>query len=118
MQARVNFQDVVSIRHQGFTVIPEIIIPLVGTPRELGHQVKLIRSVASKVFSKMDTTLNHKVGTRGVQDPSCPTDPSPTRLNWINMDPISLGLDGFGLRFGIPVPIDMGPNPTRIPFII
>ncbi|KAL9686787.1 hypothetical protein QQ045_031180 [Rhodiola kirilowii] len=63
MQTRAIFQAAVSMSNQGFTVIPEIMVPLVGTPQELGHQVKLIRSVASKVFSEMGTTLNYKVGT-------------------------------------------------------
>ncbi|XP_074268713.1 pyruvate, phosphate dikinase, chloroplastic-like isoform X1 [Silene latifolia] len=63
MQARAIFQAAVSMNNQGFTVIPEIMVPLVGTPQELGHQVKLIRNVATKVFSEMGSSLIYKVGT-------------------------------------------------------
>nr|AIR93776.1 pyruvate orthophosphate dikinase [Kalanchoe fedtschenkoi] len=63
MQARAIFQAAVSMTHQGFTVLPEIMVPLVGTPQELSHQVKLIRNVADKVFSETGTTLSYKVGT-------------------------------------------------------
>lgn len=31
--------------------------------QELGHQVSLLRKVADKVFSDMDTSLRYKVGT-------------------------------------------------------
>ncbi|XP_021803206.1 pyruvate, phosphate dikinase, chloroplastic-like [Prunus avium] len=63
MQARAIFQAAVSMRNQGVKVFPEIMVPLVGTPQELRHQVSLIRSVANKVFSEMGTTLSYKVGT-------------------------------------------------------
>ncbi|KAJ6981038.1 pyruvate [Populus alba x Populus x berolinensis] len=63
MQARAIFQAAVSMSNQGVTVLPEIMVPLVGTPQELGHQMTLIRNVAKKVFSEMDVTLSYKVGT-------------------------------------------------------
>ncbi|XP_048501246.1 pyruvate, phosphate dikinase, chloroplastic isoform X2 [Beta vulgaris subsp. vulgaris] len=63
MQARAIFQAAVSMNNQGITVLPEIMVPLVGTPQELGHQVSLIRNVAAKVFSEMGSSLNYKVGT-------------------------------------------------------
>lgn len=63
MQARAIFQAAVSMTNQGVKVLPEIMVPLVGTPQELAHQVSLIRDVASKVFSETGTTLNFKVGT-------------------------------------------------------
>lgn len=63
MQARAIFQAAVSMSNQGITVLPEIMVPLVGTPQELGHQVSLIRDVATKVFSEMDSSLKYKVGT-------------------------------------------------------
>ncbi|KAL6188678.1 hypothetical protein ACLB2K_040069 [Fragaria x ananassa] len=63
MQARAVFQAAVLMSNQGVKVFPEIMVPLVGTPQELGHQVTLIRSVAKKVFSEMGTTLSFKVGT-------------------------------------------------------
>ncbi|KAJ4968952.1 hypothetical protein NE237_015653 [Protea cynaroides] len=63
MQARAVFQAAISMSNQGFQVLPEIMVPLVGTPQELGHQVSLIHSVAEKVFSEMGTFLSYKVGT-------------------------------------------------------
>lgn len=63
MQARAIFQAAISMINQGVTVIPEIMVPLVGTPQELGHQVSLISGVAKKVFSEMGASLNYKVGT-------------------------------------------------------
>lgn len=63
MQVRAIFQAAVSMSYQGFTVLPEIMVPLVGTPQELGHQATLVHSVARKVFSEMGSSLNYKVGT-------------------------------------------------------
>ncbi|RXH80316.1 hypothetical protein DVH24_041463 [Malus domestica] len=58
MQARAIFQAAVSMSNQGVKVFPEIMVPL-----ELGHQMRLIRSVAVKVFFEMGTALSYKVGT-------------------------------------------------------
>ncbi|CAI0466463.1 unnamed protein product [Linum tenue] len=63
MQARAVFQAAVSMTHQGIKVFPEIMVPLVGTPQELGHQIGVIREVAKKVFSETGLTLTYKVGT-------------------------------------------------------
>ncbi|KAJ0035108.1 hypothetical protein Pint_24979 [Pistacia integerrima] len=63
MQVRAIFQAAVNTNRQGVTVLPEIMVPLVGTPQELGHQMSLIRSVAKKVFSEMGSSLSYKVGT-------------------------------------------------------
>ncbi|KAM3323785.1 pyruvate, phosphate dikinase 2 isoform X1 [Capsicum chacoense] len=63
MQARAIFQAAITMINQGISVFPEIMVPLVGTPQELGHQVSLIRNVAKKVFTEMGTSLNYKVGT-------------------------------------------------------
>ncbi|KAK4737841.1 hypothetical protein R3W88_001538 [Solanum pinnatisectum] len=63
MQARAIFQAAITMSNQGISVFPEIMVPLVGTPQELGHQVNLIRDIAKKVFAEMGTSLNYKVGT-------------------------------------------------------
>ncbi|XP_048334157.2 pyruvate, phosphate dikinase, chloroplastic [Ziziphus jujuba] len=63
MQARAIFQAAVSMSNQGIKVFPEIMVPLVGTPQELGNQVSFIREVAKKVFSEMGSSLSYKVGT-------------------------------------------------------
>ncbi|XP_057467733.1 pyruvate, phosphate dikinase, chloroplastic isoform X2 [Actinidia eriantha] len=63
MQVRAIFEAAVSMSNKGVTVLPEIMVPLVGTPQELEHQASLIRSVAKKVFSEMGSSLSYKVGT-------------------------------------------------------
>ncbi|KAM7467022.1 hypothetical protein LguiB_014584 [Lonicera macranthoides] len=65
MQVCAIFQAAVSMSNQNVKVVPEIMVPLVGTPqaRELGHQVNLIHGVAKKVFSQLGSSLSYKVGT-------------------------------------------------------
>ncbi|GFP98619.1 pyruvate phosphate dikinase chloroplastic [Phtheirospermum japonicum] len=66
LTARAIFQAAISLSSQGVTVLPEIMVPLIGTPQacnELSHQVALIRGVADKVFSEMGASLVYKVGT-------------------------------------------------------
>ncbi|XP_027332622.1 pyruvate, phosphate dikinase, chloroplastic isoform X8 [Abrus precatorius] len=63
MQARAIFQAAVSVSNHGIKVLPEIMVPLIGTPQELRHQVSLIRNVAEKVLSEMGSSLSYKVGT-------------------------------------------------------
>lgn len=63
MQARAVFEAAITMSNQGVEVLPEIMVPLVGTPQELGHQVNLIRQVAEKVFSAMGASIIYKVGT-------------------------------------------------------
>ncbi|KAG2248084.1 hypothetical protein Bca52824_087712 [Brassica carinata] len=63
MQARAIFEAAASMQDQGVTVLPEIMVPLVGTPQELGHQVDVIRKVAKKVFVEKGHTVTYKVGT-------------------------------------------------------
>lgn len=63
MQTRAVFEAALSMTNQGVKVLPEIMVPLVGTPQELGHQVSLIHEVAEKVFSAIGTSIGYKVGT-------------------------------------------------------
>ncbi|KAL9266803.1 Pyruvate, phosphate dikinase, chloroplastic-like protein [Drosera capensis] len=63
MQARAIFQAAITMSNQGVKVLPEIMVPLVGTPQELGHQVSLIHSVAKTVFTEMGSSIAYKVGT-------------------------------------------------------
>uniref|UniRef100_A0A0E0HE99 Pyruvate, phosphate dikinase n=2 Tax=Oryza nivara TaxID=4536 RepID=A0A0E0HE99_ORYNI len=63
MQARAIFEAAITMTNQGIQVFPEIMVPLVGTPQELGHQVDVIRQIANKVFTDMGKTIGYKVGT-------------------------------------------------------
>ncbi|CAN6333130.1 unnamed protein product [Urochloa humidicola] len=63
MQARAIFEAAIAMSSQGVEVFPEIMVPLVGTPQELGNQVALIRQTADKVFTAMGKTIGYKIGT-------------------------------------------------------
>eukprot|EP00268_Persea_americana_P020705 TRINITY_DN20799_c0_g1_i7.p1 TRINITY_DN20799_c0_g1~~TRINITY_DN20799_c0_g1_i7.p1 ORF type:complete len:256 (+),score=40.87 TRINITY_DN20799_c0_g1_i7:37-804(+) len=63
MQARAIFEAAIFMSNHGIKILPEIMVPLVGTPQELGHQVNVIRSIAEKVFSEMGASISYKVGT-------------------------------------------------------
>ncbi|KAK4802039.1 hypothetical protein SAY86_000242 [Trapa natans] len=63
MQARAIFEAALAVTKEGIVVHPEIMVPLVGTPQELGHQATLIRGVAKKVFAEAGSSVNYKVGT-------------------------------------------------------
>ncbi|CAL4893498.1 unnamed protein product [Urochloa decumbens] len=63
MQARAIFEAAIAMANQGVQVFPEIMVPLVGTPQELGNQVALIRQTADKVFTAMGKTVGYKIGT-------------------------------------------------------
>lgn len=63
MQARAIFEASLLVSKEGITVHPEIMVPLVGTPQELEHQVNLIQSVAKKVFSEIGSSISYEVGT-------------------------------------------------------
>lgn len=63
MQARAVFEAAVNMINQRITVIPEVMVPLVGTPEELHHQVSAIHKIAEQVFRETGTRLQYKVGT-------------------------------------------------------
>ncbi|KAG8068795.1 hypothetical protein GUJ93_ZPchr0005g14884 [Zizania palustris] len=63
MQAHAIFEAAIAMTNQGIQVFPEIMVPLVGTPQELGHQVTVIRQIANKVFTDMGKTVGYKIGT-------------------------------------------------------
>ncbi|KAI4369597.1 hypothetical protein MLD38_018022 [Melastoma candidum] len=63
MQARAILEASILAIKEGVTVLPEIMIPLAGTPQEVDHQVKLIRGVAKRVFSETGSSVTYKVGT-------------------------------------------------------
>jgi pyruvate,orthophosphate dikinase len=52
MQARAIFEAVVQVAKKGKTVIPEVMIPLVGSVQELEHQKKIVKQVAEEVLEK------------------------------------------------------------------
>jgi pyruvate,orthophosphate dikinase len=63
MQARAILEAACLVKKEGNDVHPEIMIPLVGTKKELEHQAAIVREVADEVFSEQGTTVDYLVGT-------------------------------------------------------
>ena len=64
MQARAIFQAAVEVsKKSGSTVTPEIMIPLVGTKKELDLLKGVVDTAADQVFKANDTRLDYLVGT-------------------------------------------------------
>ncbi len=52
MQARAIFEAVVQVAKKGKKVIPEVMIPLIGSVQELEHQKAIVKRVADEVLAK------------------------------------------------------------------
>ena len=63
MQARAIFEAAADVQAKGIKVRPEIMIPLVGFPRELKLQIDIVRRVAGEVAKEKGTKFNYLVGT-------------------------------------------------------
>jgi pyruvate,orthophosphate dikinase len=63
MQARAIFEAAAEVQAKGIKVRPEIMIPLVGFPRELKLQIEIVRRVAEKVARERKTKFHYLVGT-------------------------------------------------------
>jgi len=64
MQARAIFEAAVQVARKGVKVIPEIMIPLIGSVRELEHQKQIVVGVAKEVLAKAGMKkLRYLVGT-------------------------------------------------------
>ncbi len=63
MQARAIFEAAVNVTAKGVKVIPEVMIPLVATVKELSHQEAIVRRVAGEVFAKAKKEVPYLVGT-------------------------------------------------------
>ncbi len=63
MQARAIFEAAVALARKGKQVHPEIMIPLVGTPKELELQKEIVNRVAGEVLSQAGIKLDYLVGT-------------------------------------------------------
>jgi pyruvate,orthophosphate dikinase len=63
MQARAVFEAAADVQKTGVKVKPEIMIPLVGYPRELQLQIAVVHRVAAEVAKEKKTKLNYLVGT-------------------------------------------------------
>ncbi|MBD3168590.1 MAG: pyruvate, phosphate dikinase [candidate division Zixibacteria bacterium] len=63
MQARAIFEAACEVAHSGKPVVPEVMIPLVGTVAELKNQKEIIVRVAEEVIKKHGVDLKYLVGT-------------------------------------------------------
>jgi pyruvate,orthophosphate dikinase len=63
MQARAIFEAAAEVQGNGIKVRPEIMIPLVGFPRELKLKIEIVRSVADKVGKEKKARFHYLVGT-------------------------------------------------------
>jgi pyruvate, orthophosphate dikinase len=63
MQARAIFEAAADVQAKGTKVRPEIMIPLVGFPRELELQIEIVHRVAGEITQAKNTKFNYLVGT-------------------------------------------------------
>ncbi|MEW6096712.1 MAG: pyruvate, phosphate dikinase [bacterium] len=63
MQARAIFEAACELTKEGYKVLPEVMIPLVSTIKELKLQKELIDSVAKETFEKYGVKVDYLVGT-------------------------------------------------------
>jgi pyruvate,orthophosphate dikinase len=63
MQARAIFEAAVDLAAEGGKVYPEVMIPLVGTKKELDLQAALVRKTADAVFAEKGRKVDYTVGT-------------------------------------------------------
>ncbi len=63
MQARAIFEAACELASKGESVVPEVMIPLVGTIEELKHQAEIVRRVAEETIAKKSVKLKYLVGT-------------------------------------------------------
>jgi pyruvate, orthophosphate dikinase len=63
MQARAIFEAAAAAGRAGESVVPEIMVPLVGTARELELIKKDVDAVAQEVMAETGSTLAYQVGT-------------------------------------------------------
>ncbi len=63
MQARAIIEAALNCQERGIKVFPEIMVPLVGTLKELENQAAVINATAAKVFEERGKSIHYKVGT-------------------------------------------------------
>ena len=64
MQTRAIIEAALNCKARGIDVHPEIMVPLVGTLKELQNQANVINTTAAKVFEERGETVEYKVGTK------------------------------------------------------
>ena len=63
MQARAIFEAAAQVQSEGVKVRPEVMVPLVGFPKELKLQIEIVHRVAKEVAKEKKAKLKYLVGT-------------------------------------------------------
>jgi pyruvate,orthophosphate dikinase len=63
MQSRAIFEAAVEVAKKGVKVLPEVMIPLVATLKEMANQGAIVRRVAEEVFKEKGMKIEYMVGT-------------------------------------------------------
>ena len=63
MQTRAIIEAALAVKERGVDVHPEIMIPLVGSLKEIQNQANVINITAAKVFEEQGKTIPYMVGT-------------------------------------------------------
>ena len=63
MQARAIFEAAVEVSKNGVKVLPEVMIPLTATLKEMANQAAIVRRVAEEVFKEKGKKIDYMVGT-------------------------------------------------------
>lgn len=63
MQARAIIEAALELKKEGVTTFPEIMIPLIGTVKELKLQEDIVRSTIDKVFTEKNDKIEYMLGT-------------------------------------------------------
>jgi pyruvate,orthophosphate dikinase len=63
MQTRAIFEAACEAIKSGIKVLPEIMVPFVGTVNEFLHQKRIIERVANLIMAKYQVKVNYQIGT-------------------------------------------------------
>lgn len=63
MQAKAIFEAVCEVTKEGYKVLPEVMVPLIGDVKEFSHQKEIINKVAKEIMEKNNLTFEYMVGT-------------------------------------------------------
>ena len=64
MQTRAVMQAAINVRKEcGYDIVPEIMIPLVGSKKELAFVKKIVVDTIERIFAEQGTTMEYHIGT-------------------------------------------------------
>jgi len=63
MQAQAIIEGAIAVKKEGIDVKPEIMIPLIGSVKELAYVKSIVTEVADDIIAKSDVKIEYMVGT-------------------------------------------------------